>query len=189
MRRTALVLAMVVSLVVPAAVAAGNGSETGHYSWDGFEWTQTYSGWGPACFYGQDVTVAYTATNSWTYVLRDGDVRETLVQNGAAAVYDLDGNLVDTRPFHVTERFFDAGTDVAIRHDYPDSVWYEASHAWWSADLESYFYIWKIPGVYDFRAWNDGGEYGWEFTPGECGYAAAAGRFPQIPHPFNGRVP
>jgi len=57
-------------------VAYGKGgvAEQGHYSapWDH---TQDYSGWGPACYYGQDVHVVYEATNTWTWVLyKNGDV-------------------------------------------------------------------------------------------------------------------
>lgn len=186
MRTRLLVLAVLFAFLLPCAVSAGgDGTEVGHYSHAGFHWEQDYSGWGPACYYGQDVRVVYDATNTWTYVLKGDDVRETLVQNGTAKVYDMAGNLLDVRAFHVTERFFDAGTDVAIQHDYGTFVWYEASHNWWNANLEEYFYIWKIPGVYDFRIWNRGGDWSLAWTSGDCEGGWPDGWPPHPPHPFS----
>jgi len=180
MRKLIVVLAVVALLVIPlTALAKGGGAETGHYS-SGFTHMQDYYGWGPACYYGQAVHVVYNATNSWTYVLKNGDVRETLVQNGTAKIYDMTGTLLDTRSFHVTERFYDAGTDVAIRNDYGSSVWYQVSHNPYSSDLEEYYYIWKIPGVYDFRVWNRSGAISWGWTSGDC---EGGGWPPHPPHP------
>jgi hypothetical protein len=187
MMKLILALLSIMVLVAPVpALAGGNGAEVGHYSYDEFYWDQTYMGWGPACYYEQYVRVIYRATNTWTYVLKKEDVRETLVQNGSASIYDLDGNLLDERGFHVTERFFDEGTDVAIRHDYGSSVWYQASHAWWNSKLEDYQYIWKIPGVYDFRAWNRSGDWSYGWTSGDCEGGDPDGWPPKPPHPFNG---
>jgi len=139
MKKLMFVLVVLALLATPTVALAGDGgSETGHYSWGFFHWVQDYYGWGPACYYRQNVRVIYDATNTWTYTVKEGNVRETLVQNGTAKIYDMGGNLLDERAFHVTERFFDAGTDVAIRHDYGTSVWYEASHNWWNSNLEEY---------------------------------------------------
>lgn len=182
---TILVASALVVMAVPSVALASNGggAEVGNYSWDGFHWVQDYYGWGPACYYDQNVQVVYDATNTWTYVLHKGDVRETLVQSGTAKIYDMGGALLDERSFEVMERFFDAGTDVAIRHDYGSSVWYEASHNWWSSNLESYQYIWKIPGVYDFRVWNRSGSISWGWKSGDC--EGGDGWPPKPPHPFN----
>jgi hypothetical protein len=91
---------------------------------------------GAACHYGQDVRVVHRAVNSCTYVRKAGDVRETLVQNGTVAIYKSGTDeLLDKRPFDVTERFYDVGTDVAVRNDYGTSIWYQASHDWWNASL------------------------------------------------------
>jgi hypothetical protein len=175
-----LVFLMLVA-VPPVALAGGGGPESGHYSYGFFHWEQDYSDWGPACTYGQAVHVVYDATNSWTYVLKDGDVRETLVQSGTARVFDTAGHLLDERAFHVTERFFDAGQDVALRHDYGASVWYQVSHDWRNANLEEYQYVWKIPGVFDLRAWNRGGDWGQGWRSGEC---EGDGWPPLPPRPF-----
>ena len=80
-----------------------------NYIWGEFYWDQSYLGWGPACYYGQDVRVIYNATNTWTYIFKKGDVQETLVQNGTTQIYDMYGNLLDERAFTVMERLFDAG--------------------------------------------------------------------------------
>ena len=185
MKKWTIVLIAVAVLVTPALALAKGSVEKGHYRWAGFHSEQDYAGWGPACYYGQDVRIVYDATNTWTYVAKDGDVRETLVQNGTAQVYDVGGNLLDERTFHVTERFFDAGTDVAIRRDYGTNVWYEASHLWWSADLEQYHYAWNIPGVYRFRAWNRYGDWRYGWSSGDCEGGYPDGWPPHPPHPFN----
>jgi len=186
MKKLMFMLVALAVLATPTATFAGDsGTETGHYSSGEFHWVQNYYGWGPACFYGQDVQVIYDATNTWTYVLQKGDVRETLVQNGTAKVFDLAGTLLDERAFHVTERFFDAGTDVALRHDYGTSVWYQVSHDWLNANLEEYYYIWQIPGVYDFRAWNRSGDWSYGWASGDCEGGWPDGWPPLPPHPFS----
>ena len=183
MKKLMFLLVVLALLTTPTVALAGDGGvETGHYSSGEFHWLQDYYGWGPACYYGQDVHVVYDATNTWTYVLKKGDVRETLIQNGTAKIYDMSGNLLDERTFHVTERFFDAGTDVALRHDYGSSVWYQVSHNPYSSNLEEYQYIWKIPGVYDFRVWNRSGNVSWGWISGDC---EAGGWPPHPPHPFS----
>lgn len=195
MKKVVIVLVSLILLSIPAtALAEGGGTEAGNYSWGYFHWVQDYSGWGPACYYGQAVHVVYDATNTWTFVAKDGDVQETLVQNGTATIYDMGGNLLDERTFHVTERFFDAGTDLAIRWDYGTSVWYQASHYWFSPDLEEYQYIWKIPGVYDYRTWNRSGNWSYSWASGDCEdgweYSPDTGWQPgdwppRPPHPFS----
>jgi len=159
---------------MPSSVLAGQGaSETGHYSVDAYRWVERYStksSWlaGPACYYGQDVRIIFEASKTWTYVLQKGDVRETMVQTGTAEVYDFYGNLIDTRPFHVTERFFDAGADASARCENGSGVSYQVS-AWWDIpELERYEYIRKIPGVYEYRAWNRSGDWERGWVSGEC---------------------
>ena len=90
MRCKSIILLTIAFLALPlVAYGKGGVAEQGHYSAP-WTYTQDYSGWGPACYYGQDVHVVYEATNTWTWVLyKNGDVRETLVQNGVARVYDL----------------------------------------------------------------------------------------------------
>lgn len=174
MKRWTRVLAVVVLLAVPSSVLAGSGAaETGHYSVDEVCWHESYeitSSWlvGPACYYGQDIVIVFEASKTWTYVVRKGDVRQTMVQNGTAEVYDMEGNLIDTRSFHMTERFFDAGGDASQRCDNGSGVSYQVSGWWQLPDLEQYECTRKIPGVYEYRAWNRSGdwEYGW--ISGEC---------------------
>ena len=180
MRCKSIILLTIAFLALPlVAYGKGGVAEQGHYSAP-WTYTQDYSGWGPACYYGQDVHVVYEATNTWTWVLyKNGDVRETLVQNGVARVYDMAGNLLDTRAFHVTERFFDAGGDVAIRHEYGGgAVWYQVSHNPYTDKLEDYYYVWKIPGVYDFRVINRNWSVSWGWVSGDC---EGGGSWP--PHP------
>jgi len=181
-RCKSIILLTTAFLALPlVAYGKGGVEEQGHYS---AHWTHTqnYSGWGPACYYGQDVRVVYEATNTWTWVLyKNGDVREILVQNGVARVYDMEGSLLDTRAFHVTERFFDAGGDVAIRHEYGGgAVWYQVSHNPYTDKLEDYYYVWKIPGVYDFRVINRNGAVSWGWVSGDC---EDGGWPPHPPHP------
>ena len=186
MKNLILVLIILALLnIMPVTLAGNDKTETGHYSDGEFHHEQTYVGWGPACYYGETVKVVYDATNTWTYILKKGDVQETLVQNGTAKIYDMEDNLLDERAFTVMERFFDAGTDVAIRHDYGTSVWYQVSHNPYSPDLEEYQYIWKIPGVYDYRVWNRSGDISWALISGDCELGGTDGWPPIPPHPFN----
>ena len=180
MKRAALLGLVVLFVLVSAGAAVAAPAETGHYSSDWY-YEQVYSGWGPACCYGEDVKVVYEAVNSWTYVVKGDDVRETLVQNGTASIYSTaTGTLLDVRAFHVVERFYDAGGDVAVRHDSGSSVWYQVSQNPYTADLEEYQYIWKIAGVYDFRVWNRGGDISWGWISGDC----TGGTWPvHPPHP------
>jgi len=184
-KRKAFLLLAITLMAIPLVGYGKSGvAEQGHHSAP-WTYTQDYNDSGPACYYGQPVHVEYEATNTWTWVLcKNGDVRETLVQNGVARIYDMAGNLLDTRSFHVTERFFDADGDVAVRHEYGGGVvWYEASGKWYNANLEDYYYIWKIPGVYDFRARNRNGSLSWGWTSGDCEGGWPEGWPPQPPHP------
>ena len=174
MKRWIRVLGILVLLAVPSSVLARWGAaETGHYSVDELHWVESYSTkslWlpGPACYYGQDVVIIFEASKTWTYVLQKGDVRQTMVQTGTAEVYDMDGNLIDTRPFHVTERFFDAGGDASLRYENESGVSYQVS-AWWTIpELERYEYMRKIPGVYDYRACDRSGDWECGWISGEC---------------------
>ena len=192
MNKTGFVLAIMLLLLVPSAALAKNAAERGHYS-DPFYWAQDYTLQdGPvACYYGRDVHVVYQAVNTWTYVVQHGDVRETLTQSGTADVYALQdgapGPLLDSRPFHAVERFFDADGDVAVRHEGDFGVWYQVSHDWWSPHLEDFHYVWKIPGVYDLRAWNRNGQWSYGWTSGDCEGGYPDGWPPIPPHPFGGR--
>ena len=187
MKKLMVVMVVLTLLALPSKALAGGGAETGHYVSGTFHYEEEYAvGHGPACYYGEAIRVVYSATNSWTWVVRNGDVRETLVQNGTAQIYDSTGDLLDTRAVHVTERFFDAGTDVAVRREYGTSVWYQVSHDWKSEDLERYQYIWKIPGVYDFRHWNRSGDWRSAWVSGSCqGSESGGGWPPHPPHPFS----
>jgi hypothetical protein len=181
-------LAIILLLLGPSVALAGQAAERGHYT-DPFFYEEDYlDDDRVACYYGEDVHVVYEAVNAWTFVVQNGDVRETLTQNGTATVYALDdGALLDTRGFHATERFYDGGGDVAVRHEGDYGVWYQVSHDWWNPDLEDYHYIWKIPGVYDFRAWNRNGEWSYSWRSGDCDGGYPDGWPPIPPHPFGGR--
>lgn len=147
-------------LTISTPIYAQGSAETGHFS-DEFLYTQDYIEWGPANYYKQDVHVVYKATNTWTWVEKEDFVKETLVQNGVAEIYDITGTiLLDTRPFSVIEKFEDQGKDVAKKF----GNWWSVS--WtdpYSDNLEFYHYVWKIQGVYRFEVWNKDGEriYHW----------------------------
>jgi hypothetical protein len=185
MKKQKLLLIIIVLLAMPLSAAVGDsGFETGDYTSESFHWVQEYRGWGPACYYGKNVRIVYDATNKWRYVVKNGDIQETLVQDGTAKIYDMDLNLIDDRPFTATERFLDVGTDVAVRHDFMTSVWYQVSHHWLDSNLEDYQYVWRIPGVYDYQSWNRNGIWRYQWASGECkgGYPD---RWPPMPpHPF-----
>ena len=174
MKRWMSILGVMILLAAPFSGSAGPApAEVGRYRVDSMTWVESYSVtslWlvGPACYYGQDIVVVFEASKSWTYVLHKGDVRQTMVQTGTAEVYDMDGNLIDTRPFHMVERFFDAGADASLRCENGSGVSYQVS-AWWRLpELEQYECIRKIPGVYDYRAWNRSGEWEYGWISGEC---------------------
>jgi len=70
---------------------------------------------------------------------------------------------------------------VAIRNEYGGgAVWYQVSHNPYSVKLEDYYYVWKIPGVYDFRMINRNGAASCSWVSGDCEGGAWP---PHLPHP------
>lgn len=175
-------IAVLILLAMTAPVSAAKPTTSqGQFS-ASFDYWQSYSGWGPDCYYGQPVTVHYLATNHWNWIVSSsGDVRENLVQNGIAEVYDVAGNLIDTRPFQCVEKFFDAGGDNSVLQ----GNWYNANAGpsyWFSQTMERYHYLWQINGVYQYECWNKNGNINWGWRSGTCSSASDAdGAYP--PHP------
>lgn len=130
-------------------------AKTEKYTYEGWTHTQDYYGWGPADYYGENVRVEYTSTNSWIVNQNKGDLYQVLKQKGTAEIYSIaTGELLDTREFIAHERDVDKGTDAGTW----DGTWYVA----WGKDfskLELLDYEWKIPGVYHFRALAKNGVY------------------------------
>ncbi len=189
MKRIVAVAALLVAVTMPVEnVTAGEEGETaGHYRSTKFHWVQDYYGWGPACHYGQPVRVVYDAKNAWTYALKDGHVRASLIQKGRATVYieDEDGKFteaLDSQPFEVTERFSDRRADVVIRHD-REYIWYQVSHNWVSPKLEFYEYDWKIQGVYNLRCRKSGADWSFSWASGGCEGGERDGLPPLLPYP------
>ena len=137
---------MAVALFVPLVSAKPSKAE--------FDYWQTYSGWGPALAYGQEVTINYVAMNTWVLNMKDnGDgtwtIRQELTQKGFAYVYDTSGTLNDTKNFRVVE----------VAHGTVDysATWY---HLYDIAYVEKHEYHWIIPGVYHYHvAIKDGWSY------------------------------
>jgi len=103
-----------------------------------FTWVQTYTGWGPALYYGEQVTVNYTGTNRWKF--KDG--RFNLMIEGTSEIYRGDsilGELIEVRPFHNTEVWCE-----------PENTW-GWPVSWWSCGVEQLRYRWIIPGVYSYE--------------------------------------
>jgi hypothetical protein len=67
---------MVLSMAIPLTFVKPDHAAR-HYTAD---WThsQTYIGWGPAEYYGEDVIVEYYAKNKWTHKIKDGYIHQTL---------------------------------------------------------------------------------------------------------------
>jgi len=160
MRKLGLLVVFIVSATLLAAPVMASGATRGGGTSE-FYLEQTYPDWytGPNIYYGQPVTVKYYATNTWTWIeYKNGDVRENLVQEGYAEIYDQSGNLIDTRDFSALEKFYDKGGDACTKC----GEWYKPG--WWSPDTEWYHYIWRIQGVYEFELWGRDGQWTYTFT-------------------------
>ena len=103
-----------------------------------FEYTQTYTNWGPALSYGRPVTVAYSATRCSKPRGRalDLSVRGTATIREVAA---LGAVLIESKPFSVTGTWARPGND---------SGW---PPAWWQCGVRYAEYTWQIPGTYTFH--------------------------------------
>jgi len=152
---------LVSSLIAVPVMAQGKGAKTGSFSAP-FTFTMVYdgSGWykGPEVYYGEPVTVVYSATNSWTWIVKGDNVRQNLVQEGIAEVYNMSGDLIDIRDFHALEQFYDEGGDACTLY----GNWYQPG--WWSGAMERYHYHWRIQGVYEFEVWCHDGYWEWVMT-------------------------
>lgn len=99
---------------------------------------QTYRGWGPSLHFGETVTVAYAVdecAGSWT------DDAFSYSVNGSATVFTGKhpaGSTIEVLPFTSEGSFTD-----------PDGVGWPPS--WWSC-LASADVVWRIEGIYSFRA-------------------------------------
>ena len=136
-------------------------AKTTRYTYQNWVYTEDYYGWGPAEYYGENVRVVYTADNSWTSNQEPGTfdseatLRQNLQQRGTADIYSIAmGELIETREFFCYEQDVDEGMDAGSW----DFTWYVA----WGTDfskLERLHYLWKISGVYHFRAEAENGVY------------------------------
>jgi len=140
---------LVMGLATNLAVA-----KTTRYTYQNWVHIQEYYGWGPAKYYGEDVKVVYTATNSWTVNqepetvdVEGATLRQNLQQKGTAKIYSIaTGQLLDTRPFVCHELDIDENIDAGS--------WVGSWYVAWGRDmskLERVHYEWKIVGVYHFR--------------------------------------
>ena len=128
---------LAVAMAVPMAMATKpNQSE--------FDYWQSYSGWGPALYYEEDVNIHHVAVNTWVLNKFDnGDgtwtIKQELTQKGKAYVYDMSGNLIDEKNFRVVE----------VTHGIVD---YEASwyHVYSLVFVEEWRYDWIITGIYHY---------------------------------------
>ena len=123
-------------MICPAMATPPNQSE--------FDYWQDYSGWGPALYYGQYVNIHHVSVNTWVLNIWDnGDgtwtIRQELTQNGKAYVYDVDGNLIDTKNFRVVEV-----TQGIVSYE---ASWY---HVYSLQDVEKWEYHWIITSVYHY---------------------------------------
>ena len=159
---------LLTGLALTSPVEAKNDNAANVYKAD-WHYAQTYVGWGPAEYYGEDVTVRYTAVNKWVQKIKDGDIMQNLKQTGTAEIYSVvTGELLDTRPFECTEKSYDEGMDAGVWQ----GTWYNVAGNWWSSDLELFDYSWKIPGVYHYWAYNENGDYSWGYDiPGIASYS------------------
>lgn len=140
--------------IIAAALAAGvlafGAAPAGAQTLDcsSFSRVQTYEGWGPAEFYGETVTVVFSASECSGGV-EDGSFGYTL--SGTASVYggtEAQGDVLAVEPFVSFGSFAD-----------PEGSGWPPS--WWScvatADI-----TWEIPEVYSFKA--SASEGFWDLT-------------------------
>ena len=143
MKRAILFPAIVAGMLGVGTVAGAADSDIS-IGCSGLQRTQTYEGWGPAAFYGQTVTVAFTAADC-TASLEDGVFSYDLA--GAAVAYageEATGPVLDSHDFVSAGRFSDPDGD-----GWPPR--------WWACDVAEASISWEIPGVYSFEvSANDG---------------------------------
>lgn len=140
---------IIVSMLVAGAMALGGpaGAQE-EIDCAPFSRVQTYRSWGPAEHYGEDVTVAFTATGCSGSVT-DGAFGYTLT--GSASVYagaEATGTPIAVEPFVSFGSFSD-----------PEGQGWPP--AWWSC-VASADITWEIPDVYSFVARAQGGM--WDLT-------------------------
>lgn len=186
MRKSLVILiAVLLSLSVTSpALAAKPTISQGQFKAD-IDYWQFYQDWGPACYYGQNVGVHYSGTKHWNWVVSEnGDVHQNMVQNGKAEVYEIDasrnpGNLIDIRPFHCMERYFDAGGDNS---ELRGNMYKASGNFWSSPSMEKYHYLFQINGIYRFECWNKNGNWSWGVCSGTYSWSSDKdGTYP--PHP------
>lgn len=118
-----------------------------------FARVQTYPGWGPALHYGEQVTVAFSASECSGEV---ADGAATYSLSGTATVYaggEASGKPIAVEPFVSQGSFTD-----------PDGSGWPPD--WWSCDVEDATISWSIPGVYDFDAHASGGSWSLDVAAG-----------------------
>ena len=188
MKRPLVILILIAVLLsfsaVSPALAAKPTISQGQFKADVDYW-QFYRGWGPACYYGQYVRVHYLGMKHWNWIVsEDGDVHQNLTQNGIAEVYEGDasrnpGNLIDIRPFHCIEKYFDAGGDNS---ELRGNMYKASRNRWYSPYMEKYHYLFQINGIYRNECWNKNGNSSWGFSSGTCSSSSDIdGTYP--PHP------
>lgn len=104
-----------------------------------FAHTQTYPSWGPAAYYGQTVTVSFSAADC---AAGHEDAAFAYELTGTATIFagqEASGEPLDVLPFESTGVFTDLD----------GSGW---PPSWWSCDTEAAQISWRIPGVYSFTA-------------------------------------
>jgi len=187
-------------------IMSKGGAEPLHFRQD-FKYFQKYTSqkpyehWGPACYYKKHVKVEYTGIVEWTRVVKKGKdfknnfIRQNLVINGTAKIYNINEKVpFDERPFHVSASLFDSGYDAVIGT--PKDAWFwplrkppdikPFYYYWWNPKLEGFHYVWKIPGIYEYRMRNSGGgDYSFSWKSGNCEgfYPPQKLKYPSPPDP------
>ena len=136
-----IIVAALVAGVLALGAAPASAEETDCSS---FAHTQTYQNWGPSAYYGQTVTVAFTAAEC---AAGHEGVAFAFELSGTAAIYageEIAGEPLDVLPFESSGVF----TDLDGSGWPPD---------WWSCGVEAAQITWEIAGVYSFVATATGG--------------------------------
>ncbi|HEX6263425.1 MAG TPA: hypothetical protein VF097_11325 [Actinomycetota bacterium] len=143
---------VIVLVVATAALAAGVGGASAQpIDCGSFARIQTYRGWGPSLHYGRAVTVVYgveECSASWT-----DDTFEYSV-TGSATIHDgvlPEGRHPGLLPVIESRVFTTEGSFVD-----PDRTGWPP--AWWSC-LTSAEILWRIDGIYSFRAGATSGDW------------------------------
>lgn len=159
--RARLLVPLLAAAILAAGAAGAGASETSAAGCESIGRVQTYESWGPALFYDQTVTVAYTVSDCSAEYAED---TFSFALQGTATIFageEASGEPIDVRGFESEGSWTDR----------EGSGW---PPAWWSCEVHDGALRWEIPEVYSFVVGVTEGTWTLEVSPGDVRWTYAA---------------